>query len=155
MHVVQTLLAPAVVVGAFTSTSYSLVGTTSINNNVSIGMKSKDEVVHSPGEERTEQDCILELQPTFINRRKALLQSTGYLSSSFFIHPLNAQANDDEQTTTVISRGTVFEIDDPNTYSGVVYIPPAIKEREVESSYPLLVVLHGAGNNQNYSLCCW
>lgn len=153
-HVVYTLLAllAAIAVGAFTSTSSFHVGT-SVNNKVSTSnteMKSKDNIAIMHHDDERERDS-LELQPIFINRRKALLQSTAYLSSSFIKHPSNAQANDDEPTTT-ISRGKVFEIDDPNTYSGVVYIPPAIKEQQREVSYPLLVVLHGAGNNQHSAL---
>ena len=46
-----------------------------------------------------------------------------------------------------IPRGKIFEmIEDPNSFSGVAYIPNSIKK-----SYPLLVVLHGAGNNKQQS----
>ncbi|KAL9185147.1 hypothetical protein ACHAXT_002924 [Thalassiosira profunda] len=46
-------------------------------------------------------------------------------------------------------RGKVFEIDDPETYSAVAYIPPAKKDGK---PLPLLVVLHGAGNNEHSAL---
>mmetsp|Transcript_3124 Transcript_3124/g.4806 ORF Transcript_3124/g.4806 Transcript_3124/m.4806 type:complete len:359 (-) Transcript_3124:9-1085(-) len=49
-----------------------------------------------------------------------------------------------------ISRGTIFEVHDPNSYSAVVYVPGAKdgKEQAKQTSLPLLVVLHGAGVNE-------
>jgi predicted esterase len=44
-----------------------------------------------------------------------------------------------------------LEIEDPDTYSAVVYIPPKTKKRGTES-LRLIVLLHGAGNNQNSAL---
>jgi len=100
-----------------------------------------------------------------MSHRRKILQSTINLiatsSSLVLAGPTasNANANDDAQQqltpSNFISRGEVFEIKDPNTYSAVVYIPPpkAVKRRQRQireiESYPLLVVLHGAGTNNN------
>jgi len=59
-----------------------------------------------------------------------------------------------EESPTQISRGTIFEIQDPNSYSAVVYIPQAKdgKEMAKQTPLPLLVVLHGAGVNEHSAL---
>jgi predicted esterase len=86
-----------------------------------------------------------------LNRRR-VLQSAAYLSLSLSLtHSSRVDAN--EQSP--IRRGKVFEIEDPNTFSAVVYIPPA-KNGETRAqpieSFPLLVVLHGAGNNEHSAM---
>ena len=50
-----------------------------------------------------------------------------------------------------LSRGKVLEIEDVDSYSGVVFIPEPKKKEQVER-YLLLVVLHGAGNNRHSAL---
>jgi predicted esterase len=105
-----------------------------------------------------------------MSRRRKILQLTCNLitTSSLLVTTIptsKANANDDVQqltTSNFISCGKVFEIKDPNTYSAVVYIPPpatvAVKrqqQRQINEkieSYPLLVVLHGAGNNEHDAL---
>jgi predicted esterase len=94
-----------------------------------------------------------------MTRRRKILQSTFNLILTSSIPTSKANANDDAQqqsTSNFISRGKVFEIKDPNTYSAVVYIPPpsAVVKRQQhrQESYPLLVVLHGAGNNEHGAL---
>lgn len=82
----------------------------------------------------------------YSNRRR-VLQSAAYLSLSLPLTHLT-MANANEQP--LIPRGTVFEIEDPNTFSAVVYIPETTT-KPIES-YPLLVVLHGAGNNQHSAM---
>ena len=81
--------------------------------------------------------------------RRQVLQSVSNLGLPLVIaYPSNniAQAAD---TTACCSRGKIFEVNDPDTYSGVAYIPPIQKS---SGPYPLLVVLHGAGNNQHNAL---
>jgi hypothetical protein len=56
------------------------------------------------------------------------------------------------------STRNIFEINDPNTYSGLVYIPPADEMRSHDThdtssvkrrkKFPVLFVLHGAGKNE-------
>ncbi len=94
------------------------------------------------------------LESESMSHRRKILQSTINLittSSSLVVAvptASNANANDDDDAqqqltpSNFISRGEVFEIKDPNTYSAVVYIPPPKRRqrqiREIES-YPLLV----------------
>jgi predicted esterase len=75
------------------------------------------------------------------------------------MHPSMSQAIIDAPTT--FPRGVIFEIEDPSTYSAVVYVPPPAKhngqaknkEAQCKSEpYPLLVVLHGAGNNKQSAM---
>ncbi len=75
------------------------------------------------------------------------------------MHPPLSKAIID--TPTTFSRGVVLEIEDPNTYSAVVYVPPCAKINSQAKTrgaqcktetYPLLVVLHGAGNNNHSAL---
>ena len=96
------------------------------------------------------------LESESMSHRRKILQSTINLittSSSLVVEvptASNANANDDDAQqqltpSNFISRGEVFEIKDPNTYSAVVYIPPpkAVKRRQRQireiESYPLLV----------------
>ena len=101
---------------------------------------------------RVDDDFVTGPTSFYLNRRRAL-QSAAHLSLSLpLTHSSRVNANDQPP----IHRGIVFEIDDPNTYSAVVYIPPA-KNGEKNSarpieSFPLLVVLHGAGNNQHSAM---
>jgi predicted esterase len=82
-----------------------------------------------------------------LNRRRVVLKSAARLSLSLpLAHSGGANANEQPHR----ERGTVFEISDPDTYSAVVYVPPA-KNGDI-LAYPLLVVLHGAGNNQHSAL---
>ena len=81
--------------------------------------------------------------------RRQVLQSVSNLGLPLVIaYPSNniAQAAD---PPSCCSRGKIFEVNDPDTYSGVAYIPPIQKS---SGPYPLLVVLHGAGNNQHNAL---
>ncbi len=95
------------------------------------------------------------------NRRREILLSsaTAHLSTylpSIILHPPSAQAiSDDNTQTTPFPRGVVLEIEDPNTYSAVVYVPRAKTKgssKQKITDYPLLVVLHGAGNNQHSAI---
>ena len=95
------------------------------------------------------------------NRRREILLSsaTAHLSTylpSIILHPPSAQAiSDDNTQTTPFPRGVVLEIEDPNTYSAVVYVPRAKTKgssQQIITEYPLLVVLHGAGNNQHSAI---
>ena len=90
---------------------------------------------------------MIEEDSTIIDRRQVLQSTTkACISSLTFItttYPSNAQ----EEQSSIPSRGKIFEIIDyKNSFSGVAYIPNIIKK-----SYPLLVVLHGAGNNKQQS----
>lgn len=95
-----------------------------------------------------------------LNRRRELIAAATYMHFPLLpmMHPSLAQARD-EQTTTTCPRGVVFEIDDPNTYSAVVYVPHAKNNGRTskeahhrKGAYPLLVVIHGAGNNNRSAL---
>ncbi|KAL7535504.1 hypothetical protein ACHAXR_006528 [Thalassiosira sp. AJA248-18] len=88
--------------------------------------------------------------PSSLDRRK-VLQSVACLSlSQPLMHPTNARASTEQAP---IPRGKVFEIEDPNTYSAVAYIPPTKKgQAQKLESFPLLVVLHGAGNDEQSAL---
>jgi len=90
---------------------------------------------------------MIEEDSTIIDRRQVLQSTTkACISSLTFItttYPSNAQ---EEHSSIPRARGKIFEIDDKNSFSGVAYIPNIIKK-----SYPLLVVLHGAGNNKQQS----
>ena len=95
------------------------------------------------------------------NRRREILLSsaTAHLCTylpSIILHPPLAQAiSDDNTQTTPFPRGVVFEIEDPNTYSAVVYVPRAKTKGSSQqkiTEFPLLVVLHGAGNNHHSAM---
>lgn len=47
--------------------------------------------------------------------------------------------------------GELFVIHDPNTYSALAYVPKSILTSKTTSTkkYPVIIVLHGAGQNQN------
>ena len=60
-----------------------------------------------------------------------------------------------EKSVDVLGGGRLFEIHDPQTYSGLVYLPNKLmaEKRDGESNgnskkYPVLFVLHGAGKNE-------
>ena len=100
---------------------------------------------------RVDNDFVTGTTSFYLNRRQ-VLQSAAHLSLSL---PLTHSSRVNANEQPPIHRGEVFEIDDPNTYSAVVYIPPA-KNGETRAqpmeSFPLLVVLHGAGNNQHSAM---
>lgn len=131
--------------GAFTATPSS----------IAIGSTSSHHLIHEmkPKSSSNMDCCEQDESLPSLNRRQAFLG----LSFLPLIHPTKARANENEHTET-ISRGKVFEIEDPNTFSAVVYIPPAKKNRtpqkeeEGVESFPLLVVLHGAGKNKHSAL---
>eukprot|EP00984_Skeletonema_dohrnii_P021235 scaffold10548_cov110-Skeletonema_dohrnii-CCMP3373.AAC.4 len=91
-------------------------------------------------------------QQHHVNRRQ-IIQSSTVAAAIFqqFTSPVISYAAEE---STQISRGTIFEIQDPNSYSAVVYIPKATegKEQAKQTSLPLLVVLHGAGVNEHSAL---
>ena len=103
--------------------------------------------VKSNDNESKYEYVTIEEDSTIVDRRRVLQSTTkACISSLPFItstaYPSNAQ---EEQSS--IPRGKIFEItQEPNSFSGVAYIPNTIKK-----SYPLLVVLHGAGNNKQQS----
>lgn len=84
----------------------------------------------------------------YVNRRQ-IIQSSTVVAAMFQQNKSYA-----EESSTQISRGAIFEIKDPNSYSAVVYIPRAKdgKEMAKQTSLPLLVVLHGAGVNEHSAL---
>lgn len=146
---------------------------------------SSDEALlikHQDKESNNMEDIISGSNMPPLNRRQILLQSSIMmgLSQPIITFPETAHAindaqimnNDNSQTNpqttqqqqqTPIPRGKVFEIEDPNTYSAVVYIPPtspAGNNRQNANNdqvlcvemLPLLIILHGAGQNQNSAL---
>ena len=95
------------------------------------------------------------------NRRREILLSSAtahlctYLPSIILHPPLAPAISDDNTQTTPLPRGVVLEIEDPNTYSAVVYVPRAKTKGSSQqkiTEFPLLVVLHGAGNNQHSAM---
>lgn len=94
-----------------------------------------------------------DLDKPVVDRRQIIIQSSTAVAAIFqqFTSPVISYADEE---STQISRGTIFEIQDPNSYSAVVYIPKATdgKEQAKQTSLPLLVVLHGAGVNEHSAL---
>lgn len=65
-------------------------------------------------------------------------------------HPTPSQAIEPQ-----LASPNIFEIQDANTYSAVVYIPPQKKHKSQRidgDSLPLILLLHGAGINQHSAL---
>jgi len=134
----------------------------------SIARKSNSMAIKDDYEKDWKKSDFLHEQERSTNHRRQLLQSSIHLSLTqhLLLRPSNARAAaataEDQQQQASLPRGKVFEIEDPNSYSAVVYIPPAKKannaqynaqtNKEVVESFPLLVVLHGAGNNQHSAL---
>lgn len=86
-----------------------------------------------------------------MHRRKVLDESVvmSSLMASICL-PNTCQADENN-----VSTPNIFEIKDPDTYSAVVYIPHSTKlnaQNSERQSLPLLVLLHGAGRNQNSAL---
>ncbi|KAL7524659.1 hypothetical protein ACHAWF_001040 [Thalassiosira exigua] len=87
------------------------------------------------------------------NRRRALARLGLAVGAAVppLLLPLASPAEDDAGAP--LPRGEVFEVEDPSTFSGVAYVPPAGNGKGGEGTgdqgkgHPLLVVLHGAGNN--------
>lgn len=90
-----------------------------------------------------------------VNRRQ-LIQSSSIVTTAIILQQLTSPAiSYAVEESTQISRGTIFEIQDPNSYSAVVYVPKAKDGKEQAkqtTSLPLLVVLHGAGVNEHSAL---
>ena len=74
-----------------------------------------------------------------IERRKLLQKSIVFWGMVTPVPP-SCRANESQ----VAKSPNIYEIEDPDTYSSVVYVPPNKKF----DSLPLIVLLHGAGNNQ-------
>ncbi|KAL3776280.1 hypothetical protein HJC23_003150 [Cyclotella cryptica] len=74
---------------------------------------------------------------------------------SSFVVPVARPTPSQASESPLLARPSIFEIQDPDTYSAVVYIPPQKKHNsqhpEIES-WPLVVLLHGAGTNQHSAL---
>lgn len=83
--------------------------------------------------------------------RRDVLHGSIMVSSLLF--PITASpnacqaANNDEREDI---NANIFELRDPDTYSAAAYIPP--EKKRTSDSLNLLVLLHGAGNNQNSAL---
>jgi len=67
------------------------------------------------------------------------LISNALFSAVIALQPTFSQAKQIE------GQGSLFEINDPDTYSGLVYIPKTMRKEE---KFPVLFVLHGAGKNE-------
>lgn len=93
-----------------------------------------------------------------VNRRQLLKSSiiaAASLQQTILIATPKISYASEEDSVPILPRGQVFEVQDPNSYSAVVYIPPATNKtakKSTSSSLPLLVVLHGAGVNQHSAL---
>ncbi len=95
------------------------------------------------------------------NRRRELMHAAAHLSVLLppIMHPPWTQAKISD-TQTTFPRGVVFEIEDPATYSAVVYVPRAKTKGQSttdeapdnKTEYPMIIVLHGAGNNQHSAM---
>lgn len=48
----------------------------------------------------------------------------------------------------VTGGGRLFEINDPQTYSAIVYTPKYTDSQQGKEKYPVLFILHGAGKNE-------
>jgi predicted peptidase len=90
------------------------------------------------------------IQPD-VRRRKLLHQPIAYASLMVPIaRPYPCQASEPQ-----VPNSNVFEVQDPDTYSAVVYVPPKYQSKSQSTdkeSLPLIVLLHGAGMNQNSAL---
>ena len=84
-----------------------------------------------------------------VHRRDMIASAIGVPSLLAPIALLSAcEANDQR-----VVNSNIFEIEDPDTYTAVTYIPTKIDSQHIErKTLPLIVVLHGAGNNQNSAL---
>ena len=85
-----------------------------------------------------------------VNRRHILQSST--VTAALLQQLTSPVISYAAEEPTQISRGTVFEIQDPNSYSAVVYVPRAKDGAKQTSPLPLLVVLHGAGVNEHSAM---
>ena len=100
-------------------------------------------------------DCVDSNRQHQVNRRHVIQSSpiaAAIIQQQLTSPPVMAYA---AENPTPISRGTIFEIQDPNSYSAVVYVPPVKdggKEQAKQTSFPLLVVLHGAGKNEHSAM---
>lgn len=152
----SSFTASSVLVGSRTFSSRATSGSPcsrSIINIIPEGIGSQPTIHSYECEQSNRVDDDSDTGPTsfYLNRRR-VLQSAAHLSLSL---PLTHSSRVNANEQPPIHRGIVFEIDDPNTYSAVVYIPPAkngeTRARPMES-FPLLVVLHGAGNNRHSAM---
>ena len=160
-HRVDGSFSPSILVGgSFSSASSScarMIDTKSKSNRIIKHRGSaRNELFHSHeceshSNDMNGQNDVDATKVHTLNRRWVLKSAACLSLSSPLTHSSGANANEQPP----IHRGTVFEIVDPDTYSAVVCVPPAKKSeilaRPIES-YPLLVVLHGAGNNQHSAL---
>jgi predicted esterase len=96
---------------------------------------------------------------TTIQHRRQVLHTfvTSSCIAQTLLLPQSSRASDTQTTTKEqskpIPRGTVFETEDPNSYSAVAYVPPSKRSKTQQlEQLPLLVVLHGAGINQHSAL---
>ena len=88
--------------------------------------------------------CIQHFNPT-LRRRNLLHQAIAFsgILAPILTVPNLSQAQESQDPN-------IFEIQDPDTYSAVVYIPPKVKQ--TSEPFHLLVLLHGAGNNQKSAM---
>lgn len=93
-------------------------------------------------------------QEKTFSRRRMIFNRTFILSSlisstaaaSILANPSSCQAKE-------LEKGTLFEINDPNTYSSLVYLPFKTNisnnnQIKTKKKYPVIVFLHGAGKNE-------
>lgn len=120
---------------------------------------NREDEIKSDKHQRAEKREILgpfsfSTLPQHVNRRQIITQSSMFITAILqcIISPKLSYAEE----SILIPRGEVFEIQDPNSYSAVVYIPPSVKggkeKAKPSPSLPLLIVLHGAGVNQHAAL---
>lgn len=95
-------------------------------------LKSKCVDCHTPN------NMIEESNVTESSARRSVMQS---LLLGLVCSPTSTQAKD------ILKKGTMIEVKDPDTYSGLVYQPLGALDPDRKSKYPILFVLHGAGKN--------
>lgn len=88
---------------------------------------------------RTRSNMLEEnTEPDSSASRRSVMQS---LLLGLVCSPTSTPAKD------ILNKGTLIEVKDPETYSGLVYQPLGAQDPDRKSKYPILFVLHGAGKN--------
>lgn len=108
-------------------------------NQISLGC---DELLTESGRGRTAGSFD---EPLVVSsKRRRCMLGLSFLLPMMTVNPSECMAQDTVQTDS----GRISLIQDPNSYSGLVYKPTSPAEQQKAKSLPLLLVLHGAGTNQ-------
>jgi hypothetical protein len=92
----------------------------------------------------SQEDYIHESSEHEWTRRNVISKSFAFGAlTAPVLFPDSARA----KTVDVSGGGRLFEINDPETYSALVYLPK-IEGQNIKKKYPVLFVLHGAGRNE-------